>query len=189
MRSLISSTPSRGIHYRLAPAVPLTRGLAHVLLPTGHRFYSGRSQNAAFPYRLPGGHGSGQGARQYLAEGRIGPWALSSGGTSAMRTHGDDIGEVLALLGVRPDLADRESTRQKNRGDPVGRTGRPRIRRDPAYQWVFPRRFSESGASRRYRSAYRGRTRRAPRSKLRAQALSGRLLPHAADGGALPSAT
>jgi cobaltochelatase CobN len=40
---------------------------------------------------------------KYLAEEGAYPESVAlSFGTSAMRTHGDDIGEVLALLGVRP---------------------------------------------------------------------------------------
>src|SRR3712207_4401482 len=52
---------------------------------------------------------------------------LSAWGTSAMRTAGDDIAEILALMGVRPiwDQASRRVTGI----EPIGLTelGRPRI--------------------------------------------------------------
>ena len=65
---------------------------------------------------------------------------LSVWGTSAMRTAGDDIAEVLALLGVRP-IWDDASRRVVEPGtDPAGRTGPAPHRRDRAHLRVFPRR-------------------------------------------------
>ena len=86
------------------PSGAPTRGMAHVL-PTGRNFYT------VDPRALPSQAAWTVG--QQLANSLIarhledeGHYPESVGisiwGTSAMRTHGDDIAEVLALLGVRP---------------------------------------------------------------------------------------
>ncbi|MEM6527911.1 MAG: cobaltochelatase subunit CobN, partial [Chloroflexota bacterium] len=86
------------------PAGAPTRGMAHVL-PTGRNFY------AVDPRTLPSmaAWEVGQGlAREVLARylRETGNYpeqvSISVWGTSAMRTHGDDIAEILALMGVRP---------------------------------------------------------------------------------------
>ncbi len=93
------------------PSGAPTRGMAHVL-PTGRNFY------AVDPRSLPSAAAWQVGQR--LAEDLIrryqreeGSYPRSVGisiwGTSAMRTYGDDIAQVLALLGVRPRLASRKS--------------------------------------------------------------------------------
>ncbi|WP_099025122.1 cobaltochelatase subunit CobN [Mycolicibacterium palauense] len=80
------------------------RGLVNVL-PTGRNFYS--VDPKAVPSRLAWETGVAM-ADSLLARYRqdYGRWPESVGlsvwGTSAMRTSGDDIAEVLALLGVRP---------------------------------------------------------------------------------------
>jgi cobaltochelatase CobN len=80
------------------------RGLVNVL-PTGRNFYS--VDPKAVPSRLAWDTGVAM-ADSLLARYRAdyGRWPQSVGlsvwGTSAMRTSGDDIAEVLALLGVRP---------------------------------------------------------------------------------------
>jgi cobaltochelatase CobN len=80
------------------------RGLVNVL-PSGRNFYS--VDPKAVPSRLAWETGLGL-ADSLLARYRddYGHWPQSVGlsvwGTSAMRTSGDDIAEVLALLGVRP---------------------------------------------------------------------------------------
>ncbi|AKS36509.1 cobaltochelatase subunit CobN [Mycolicibacterium goodii] len=80
------------------------RGLVNVL-PTGRNFYS--VDPKAVPSRLAWETGVAM-ADSLLARYRddYGQWPRSVGlsvwGTSAMRTAGDDIAEVLALLGVRP---------------------------------------------------------------------------------------
>src|SRR5205807_9866675 len=52
---------------------------------------------------------------------------ISVWGTSAMRTHGDDVAEVLALLGVRP-VWQKESRRVVGAEVvPLAELGRPRI--------------------------------------------------------------
>lgn len=92
---------------RYVPAGPSgapTRGMAHVL-PTGRNFY------AVDPRTLPsmaaqqvGEQLAAELVKRHLAEeGRYPECVgISIWGTSAMRTHGDDIAEVFALLGVRP---------------------------------------------------------------------------------------
>jgi cobaltochelatase CobN len=92
-------------HYVPAgPSGSPLRGLVNVL-PTGRNFYS--VDPKAVPSRLAWETGVAM-ADSLLARYRAdhGEWPRSVGlsvwGTSAMRTSGDDIAEVLALLGVRP---------------------------------------------------------------------------------------
>src|SRR6185312_6474022 len=86
------------------PAGSPLRGLVNVL-PTGRNFYS--VDPKAVPSRLAWETGAAL-ADSLLARYRRdhGQWPQSVGlsvwGTSAMRTAGDDIAEVLALLGIRP---------------------------------------------------------------------------------------
>ncbi|HKR50259.1 MAG TPA: cobaltochelatase subunit CobN, partial [Pseudonocardiaceae bacterium] len=90
------------------PSGSPTRGLVSVL-PTGRNFYS------VDPKAIPSRNAFEVGAAladSLLARHRAdtGSWPASVGltvwGTSAMRTQGDDIAEVLALLGVRPTWDD-----------------------------------------------------------------------------------
>jgi len=105
------------------------RGLINVL-PTGRNFYS--VDPKAVPSRLAWETGQAM-AESLLARYRAdtGDWPRSVGlsvwGTSAMRTAGDDIAEVLALLGVRPvwDEASRRVTGVTV--VPTEELGRPRI--------------------------------------------------------------
>lgn len=105
------------------------RGLVNVL-PTGRNFYS--VDPKAVPSRLAWETGVAM-ADSLLARYRedYGHWPRSVGlsvwGTSAMRTAGDDIAEVLALLGVRP-VWDEASRRVVNL-EPIAlaELGRPRI--------------------------------------------------------------
>jgi cobaltochelatase CobN len=111
------------------PSGSPTRGLISVL-PTGRNFYS------VDPKSIPTRNAFNVGAAladSLLARHRAdtGGWPDSVGltvwGTSAMRTQGDDIGEVLALLGVRPVWDD--ASRRVTGIDVVGlpELGRPRI--------------------------------------------------------------
>jgi cobaltochelatase CobN len=86
------------------PSGAPTRGMAHIL-PTGRNFYS------VDPRALPSPaawHVGQQLAREvlerHLKEKGFYPKsvAISIWGTSAMRTQGDDVAEILALMGVRP---------------------------------------------------------------------------------------
>ncbi len=105
------------------------RGLVNVL-PTGRNFYS--VDPKAIPSRLA--WETGQALADALLERHradTGDWPRSVGlsvwGTSAMRTSGDDVAEVLALLGVRPRWD--EMSRRVVGLDPVplAELGRPRI--------------------------------------------------------------
>jgi cobaltochelatase CobN len=94
----------QGAYVPAGPSGAPTRGLAHVL-PTGRNFYSVDPKTLPSPIAYQVGTDLARALlEKYLAE--EGAYPESVGivvwGTSAMRTHGDDIGEVLALLGVRP---------------------------------------------------------------------------------------
>jgi cobaltochelatase CobN len=105
------------------------RGLINVL-PTGRNFYS--VDPKAVPSRLAYATGAAMAdslLERYRAD--TGGWPRSVGlsvwGTSAMRTSGDDIGEVLALLGVRP-VWDEASRRVSGlEAIDLAELGRPRI--------------------------------------------------------------
>ncbi|WP_442590517.1 cobaltochelatase subunit CobN [Pedobacter sp. AW31-3R] len=86
------------------PSGAPTRGMAHIL-PTGRNFYS------VDPRALPSQAAWKVGQQlakevldRHLREKGFYPKsvAISIWGTSAMRTQGDDVAEILALLGVRP---------------------------------------------------------------------------------------
>ncbi len=122
----------RALDGRFIPAGPSgspLRGLVNVL-PTGRNFYS--VDPKAVPSRLAWETGVAM-ADSLLARYRddYGRWPRSVGlsvwGTSAMRTAGDDIAEVLALLGVRPVWDD--ASRRIVDLEPISLTelGRPRI--------------------------------------------------------------
>jgi cobaltochelatase CobN len=105
------------------------RGLVNVL-PTGRNFYT--VDPRAVPSRLAWQTG------QAMAESLVAKYVdetggypesvgLSVWGTSAMRTSGDDVAEVLALLGVRP-VWDEASRRVNDlQVIPLEDLGRPRI--------------------------------------------------------------
>jgi cobaltochelatase CobN len=105
------------------------RGLVNVL-PTGRNFYT--VDPRAVPSRLAWQTGQAMAdslVQKYLDETGDYPSSvgLSVWGTSAMRTSGDDVAEVLALLGVRPEW-DAESRRVRELVVvPLEELGRPRI--------------------------------------------------------------
>jgi cobaltochelatase CobN len=105
------------------------RGLVNVL-PTGRNFYS--VDPKAVPSRLAWETGVAM-ADSLLTRYRddYGTWPRSVGlsvwGTSAMRTSGDDIAEVLALLGVRPVWDDASRRVVDLAPIPLAELGRPRI--------------------------------------------------------------
>ncbi|MBW0012948.1 cobaltochelatase subunit CobN [Mycobacterium sp.] len=105
------------------------RGLVNVL-PTGRNFYS--VDPKAVPSRLAWEAGVAL-ADSLLTRYRTdnGRWPQSVGlsvwGTSAMRTAGDDIAEVLALLGVRPVWDDASRRVVGLTPIPLSELGRPRI--------------------------------------------------------------
>ena len=105
------------------------RGLVNVL-PTGRNFYS--VDPRAVPSRLAWETGQAMAdslLQRYLSDTGTYPESvgLSVWGTAAMRTSGDDVSEVLALLGVRP--AWDEASRRVSGLDaiPLAELGRPRI--------------------------------------------------------------
>ncbi len=114
---------------RPGPSGSPLRGLVNVL-PTGRNFYT--VDPRAVPSRLAWQTGQAMAEsliKRYLEDtgGYPESVGLSVWGTSAMRTSGDDIGEVLALLGVRPEWD--EASRRLNRLEviPLEELGRPRI--------------------------------------------------------------
>jgi cobaltochelatase CobN len=105
------------------------RGLVNVL-PTGRNFYS--VDPRAVPSRLAWETGQAMAdslLERHLADTGAYPRSvgLSIWGTAAMRTSGDDIAEVLALLGVRPVWD--EASRRIGALEPIGpdELDRPRI--------------------------------------------------------------
>jgi cobaltochelatase CobN len=118
-----------GGHVPAGPSGSPLRGLVNVL-PTGRNFYA--VDPKAVPSRLAWDTGQAL-AESLLARYRedTGQWPTSVGlsvwGTAAMRTAGDDVAEVLALLGVRPtwDEASRRVTGLEV--IELAELGRPRI--------------------------------------------------------------
>ncbi|MFA5983988.1 MAG: cobaltochelatase subunit CobN [Methylococcaceae bacterium] len=86
------------------PSGAPTRGMADIL-PTGRNFYSvdPRSVPSQSAWRV-GLQLANEVLGRYQRETGAYPEsvAISIWGTSAMRTHGDDVAQILALLGVRP---------------------------------------------------------------------------------------
>jgi cobaltochelatase CobN len=122
----------RGLDGCFVPAGPSgapTRGMAHVL-PSGRNFY------AVDPRALPSAAAWQVGqelAREvlqcYCKETGSFPETvgISIWGTSAMRTQGDDVAEIMALLGVRP-IWQKENRRIIGiEAIPLEELGRPRI--------------------------------------------------------------
>ncbi|WP_046471811.1 cobaltochelatase subunit CobN [Allosalinactinospora lopnorensis] len=118
-----------GGHVPAGPSGSPTRGLVNVL-PTGRNFYS------VDPKAVPSRNSWDVG--QALADSLIrrhlddtGQYPDSVGltvwGTAAMRTQGDDIAEVLALLGVRPTWDDASRRVTGFEVVPLPDLGRPRI--------------------------------------------------------------
>ncbi|MFY1691768.1 cobaltochelatase subunit CobN [Plantactinospora sp. WMMB782] len=105
------------------------RGLVNVL-PTGRNFYT--VDPKAIPSRLA--YATGQAMATSLVERYrrdTGEWprsvGLSAWGTSAMRTAGDDVAEVLALIGVTPTWDEASRRVDGFEVIPLAELGRPRI--------------------------------------------------------------
>jgi cobaltochelatase CobN len=118
-----------GRYIAAGPSGSPLRGLINVL-PTGRNFYS--VDPKAMPSRLAWETGVAMAdslLQRYLAD--YGQWprsvGLSAWGTSAMRTSGDDIAEVFALLGVRPVWDDASRRVVDLEVIPLAELGRPRI--------------------------------------------------------------
>jgi cobaltochelatase CobN len=122
----------RGLDGRYIPAGPSgapTRGMAHIL-PTGRNFYSvdPRSLPSQAAWRV-GRQLAQEVLQRYLKETGRYPESVSISvwGTSAMRTHGDDAAEILALLGVRPVWQAENRRLTGVEVVPLAELGRPRI--------------------------------------------------------------
>jgi cobaltochelatase CobN len=117
---------------RFVPAGPSgapTRGMAHVL-PTGRNFFSVDPKSLPSPIAYEvGGELARALLERYLREEGTYPETVGIvvWGTAVMRTHGDDVGEILHLLGVRPtwDAENRRVTGLEV--VPLEELGRPRI--------------------------------------------------------------
>ena len=122
----------RGLNGQFVPAGPSgapTRGMANIL-PTGRNFYSVDPKTIPSPTAWDMGVGLADALLQvYLEEegGYPEMVGLVIWGTSAMRTHGDDIAQVFSLLGVKP-VWQQESRRVTGlEVIPLSDLGRPRI--------------------------------------------------------------
>lgn len=111
------------------PSGAPTRGMPE-LLPTGRNFYSVDIRAVPSPYAWTVGKRLADSMLEKNLEG-TGEYPESIGivawGTSNMRTKGDDIAEILYLLGVKPEW--REENRRIDGLDviPLDELGRPRI--------------------------------------------------------------
>ncbi|MBY8880340.1 cobaltochelatase subunit CobN [Actinacidiphila acidipaludis] len=119
----------RGGYVPAGPSGSPTRGLVNVL-PTGRNFYS--VDPKAIPSRLAWDVGTALAdslLARHLAD--TGAYPASVGltvwGTSCMRTQGDDIAEILALLGCRPVWDDASRRVTGFAVVPADELGRPRI--------------------------------------------------------------
>jgi cobaltochelatase CobN len=111
------------------PAGAPTRGMAHIL-PTGRNFYAidPRAVPSQAAWRV-GQQLAREVIARYVAEAGRYPEMIGLGawGTSQMRTQGDDVAEVLALLGVEP-VWDPQSRRIHDLSVvPLDALGRPRV--------------------------------------------------------------
>ncbi|MDQ1361271.1 MAG: cobaltochelatase CobN [Acidimicrobiaceae bacterium] len=111
------------------PSGAPSRGMAHVL-PTGRNFYS--VDPKAIPSPLAWQVGTALADRlvdRHLSEEGRYPTTvgLVVWGTAAMRTAGDDVAEILALIGVRPQWATESGRVEGIELIPLAELGRPRI--------------------------------------------------------------
>jgi cobaltochelatase CobN len=118
-----------GGHVPAGPSGAPTRGAAHVL-PTGRNFYSVDPEAVPSPLAWDVGRAlADRLVERHLAE--TGAYPRTVGlvvwGTANMRTQGDDVAEVLALLGVRPLWDDQSGRVRGLEPVPLGELGRPRV--------------------------------------------------------------
>lgn len=118
-----------GKYVPAGPAGAPTRGMAHIL-PSGRNFY------AVDPRALPsqaawrvGQQLAREAIERFRKEENTDPemMGLSVWGTSQMRTHGDDIAEAFALIGVEPVWNAQSRRIEDVAVIPLERLGRPRI--------------------------------------------------------------
>ncbi len=122
----------RGMEGKYVPAGPSgapTRGMANIL-PTGRNFYSVDPKSIPSPAAWETGRQLAQSLlEKYLEEEGAFPEmvGLVVWGTSAMRTHGDDVAQILHLLGVRPKWQAESRRVLGLEVIPLSELGRPRI--------------------------------------------------------------
>ena len=122
----------RGMEGKYVPAGPSgapTRGMANIL-PTGRNFYSVDPKSIPSPAAWETGRQLAQSLLdKYLEEEGAYPEmvGLVVWGTSAMRTHGDDVAQILHLLGVRPRWQAESRRVLGLEVMPIAELGRPRI--------------------------------------------------------------
>ena len=131
--------------YRPGPAGAPTRGMAGVL-PTGRNFYSmdPRSIPSETSWQI-GKQLADSLVERYMTDEGEYPESvgISVWGTSAMRTHGDDIAQILALVGVRPTWQEESRRVTGLEVIPLEELGTPANRRHRPYQRLLPRRIPE----------------------------------------------
>jgi len=118
-----------GRYVPAGPAGAPTRGMAHVL-PTGRNFYAvdPRAVPSQAAWRVGQQLAREVAERHRVETGRYPEMiGLGAWGSSQMRTQGDDIAEVLALLGVEPVWDSRSRRVHDLALIPLDRLGRPRI--------------------------------------------------------------
>jgi len=119
----------RGGYIPAGPSGAPTRGQANVL-PTGRNFYSVDPNTIPSPNAWATGKALGDALiAKYLDEEGVYPESVGIvvWGTSAMRTHGDDVAEILYLLGVRPVWQQENRRVRSLEVIPLAELGRPRI--------------------------------------------------------------
>ena len=122
----------RGMEGKYVPPGPSgapTRGMANIL-PTGRNFYSVDPKSIPSPAAWETGRQLAQSLLdKYLEEEGAYPEmvGLVVWGTSAMRTHGDDVAQILHLLGVRPKWQAESRRVLGLEVMPLSELGRPRI--------------------------------------------------------------
>jgi len=122
----------RGLEGRFVPPGPSgapTRGMANIL-PTGRNFYSVDPKTIPSPSAWETGKALADALlEKYLTEEGAYPEmvGLVVWGTSAMRTHGDDVAQILQLLGIRPVWQPESRRVEGLEVIPVSELGRPRI--------------------------------------------------------------
>jgi len=118
-----------GRYVRPGPSGALTRGMAHAL-PTGRNFYAIDPRSLPTPTAWIVGQDLAAAVveRALADDGRVpGSVGLSIWGTAAMRTSGEDIAQVLALIGARPVWQGESRRVDRIEVIPLEELGRPRI--------------------------------------------------------------
>jgi cobaltochelatase CobN len=118
-----------GRHVPAGPSGAPTRGGAHVL-PTGRNFFSIDPKAVPSPLAWDVGRAlADRLVERHVEETGAPPRTVGVvvWGTANMRTQGDDVAEVLALLGVRPRWHDHSGRIEGLEVIPLAELGRPRV--------------------------------------------------------------